>query len=369
MALVARGVEGGSDINVLVDNGATGDMQVMKLAYSTAGNETLIGADANGLDVDVTRMVPGTGATALGKAEDDPAASGDVGVMALVVRRDTAVADAAAGDYQPPHVDAVGSLWVAGSQIEDAVAASGDRGLFVLGVRRDTPTAGAAAGDYHEFEVDATGNLWVAGAQIEDAVAASGDRGHFVLAVRRDVPTSSAAAGDYHEVQVDALGRLWVTGTQAEDAVAGSGDTGQFALAIRRDTPVADAANGDYTGMHVNALGYLRVIDVADETQPSNGTTAALDSDPVIKGSAGVLYGFQGYCAAAGFVQIHNKATAPTAGNVPVIVIPVAAGAAFSLDLGRRARAMSTGISVGFSSTGPTFTDGGNNMWIDVQYI
>lgn len=281
MVLVARGVDSGTGIDVLVDSGATGDMQVMKLAIAAAGSEVMIPATAaDGLLVQVSNaslpsaissVVPGTGATNLGKAEDAVAASGDVGV--------------------------------------------------------------------------------------------------FALAVRRDAPTSSAAAGDYHEVQVDALGRLWVTGTQAEDAVAGTGDTGHFALAIRRDTPVADAAAGDYTGLHVNALGYLRVIDVADETQPTNATTTALDSDPVIKGSAGVLYGFQGYCAAAGFVQIHNKATAPTAGNVPVIVIPVAAGAAFSLDLGRRARAMSTGISAGFSSTGPTFTDGGNQMWIDAQYI
>lgn len=50
-------------------------------------------------------------ATGLLKLEDAAAASGDAGVMALAVRRDTAVTDAsAAGDYHPLHVDALGRL-------------------------------------------------------------------------------------------------------------------------------------------------------------------------------------------------------------------------------------------------------------------
>lgn len=49
MALEARGVDAGSGINVLVDEGSTGDMQITKLAYSAAGSESTIPADANGL--------------------------------------------------------------------------------------------------------------------------------------------------------------------------------------------------------------------------------------------------------------------------------------------------------------------------------
>ncbi len=223
MALTGRGVTGGSDITVLVDPGSGGDMEVVKLGYSALGDQTLIGADANGLDVDVTRIVPGTGATNLGKAEDAAHTSGDVGVMSLGVQKTSAGATASDGDYSP--------------------------------------------------------------------------------------------------YQVDANGRL-------------------------------------------------RVIDVGYEVVPSNSTTTALDNDgPVVKGSAGTLYGFQGYCDAAGFVQVHNKASAPTSSNVPVIVIPVASGAAFSLQLGQSGRAFSTGIAFGFSSTGPTYTDGGSHLWVDAQYI
>ncbi len=258
--------------DVAVNGGTSAQVQYVKLVDGTAnGTNGLPGDSTNGLDVDVTRIVPGVAATSLGKAED-------------------------------------------------AVAGSGDTGVFVLAVRRDTPTSEAAAGDYHEIQVDAVGGLWLAGSQIEDAASQSGDRGVFMLAIRRDTATSGAAAADYHELQVD-------------------------------------------------ATGYLRTIDKSTEVAISNSTTTALDNDgPVVKGSAGTLFGFQGYCDAAGFVQVHDKSSAPTSTNVPVIVIPIAANAPFSLDLSRRGRAFTNGIAFGFSSTGPTYTDGGSHLWVDAQY-
>jgi hypothetical protein len=42
---------------------------------------------------------------------------------------------------------------------EDAVAASGDSGVMALAIRRDTPTSDAAAGDYHALHVDNLGRL------------------------------------------------------------------------------------------------------------------------------------------------------------------------------------------------------------------
>jgi hypothetical protein len=64
-------------------------------------------------DVDVTSVIPGTGASNLGKAEDAVHATGDTGVMALAVRKDTATALAGTdGDYAPLEVDASGRLHV-----------------------------------------------------------------------------------------------------------------------------------------------------------------------------------------------------------------------------------------------------------------
>lgn len=58
-------------------------------------------------------VVPGVGATNLGKAEDNAHASGDVGVMALAVRTDTPVtSSSASGDYEPLHLSAQGALWI-----------------------------------------------------------------------------------------------------------------------------------------------------------------------------------------------------------------------------------------------------------------
>jgi len=63
-------------------------------------------------DVDVLSVVPGTGATNLGKAEDSPHTSGDVGVMALGVQQSADSAMAADGDYVPFQIDESGRLKV-----------------------------------------------------------------------------------------------------------------------------------------------------------------------------------------------------------------------------------------------------------------
>ena len=63
-------------------------------------------------DVDVTSIVPGTGATNLGKAEDAAHTTGDTGVMALGVRNDNLAALAGTdGDYAPLQVNAEGALF------------------------------------------------------------------------------------------------------------------------------------------------------------------------------------------------------------------------------------------------------------------
>ena len=69
------------------------------------------GSDVIGA-VSVTGVTPGVGNTDLGKAEDAVHASGDVGVMGLLVRKDTPVALAAEGAYHPGLVDEAGRIHV-----------------------------------------------------------------------------------------------------------------------------------------------------------------------------------------------------------------------------------------------------------------
>lgn len=75
-------------------------------------------------DVDVLSVVPGTGATNLGKAEDAAHTTGDVGVMALGVRRDTASALGADNDYIPFTMDSIGAVHVSHVQTNKVATSS-----------------------------------------------------------------------------------------------------------------------------------------------------------------------------------------------------------------------------------------------------
>lgn len=103
------------------------------LNVDASGRITTLSAANDGVDignVDVASVVPGTGATNLGKAEDGAHTTGDVGVMALGVRRDTpTVSSGTTGDYEPVSMDANGATWVSLAtkldSTNDAVAIGG----------------------------------------------------------------------------------------------------------------------------------------------------------------------------------------------------------------------------------------------------
>lgn len=99
-------------VSTLVTNGAA----AAAVNIQDGGNSiTVDGA------MSVSSITPGTAATSLGKAEDAPHTSGDVGVMALGVRSDSLTPLAVpAGDYIPPVFDNQGSLRIAGIPITHA---------------------------------------------------------------------------------------------------------------------------------------------------------------------------------------------------------------------------------------------------------
>lgn len=105
----------GTGTTVATDEVAGVHYQAVKLVSGTEDSIDRIGGDAtNGLDVDVTRITPGTAATNLGKAEDAAHASGDVGVMILGVRQDTlSTLSGTDGDYTPISMNANGAVYVA----------------------------------------------------------------------------------------------------------------------------------------------------------------------------------------------------------------------------------------------------------------
>ena len=97
-------------------------------------------------DVDVTSIIPGTGATNLGKSEDAAHTTGDTGVMALAVSNEANTARAADGDYLPIATDTEGNVRVVGNRDHDAVDAGEVVGVGGRAIAHGSnPTAVAAA--------------------------------------------------------------------------------------------------------------------------------------------------------------------------------------------------------------------------------
>lgn len=157
-----------------------------------SGNLNVILAANSGVDigdVDVTSIVPGTGATNLGKAEDAIHASGDVGVMALAVRQDSQVDFGADGDYVPFSINADGELRV---------------------------TTGASAAD---LKVDdaaftiATDSVGVAGFLADETAPDSvdeGDVGAARMTLDRKLLTRIVGATDSNRLDIDSSGHAQV---------------------------------------------------------------------------------------------------------------------------------------------------------------
>ena len=250
---------------------------------------------------------PGTGAADLGKAEDAVHASGDLGVMALVVRKDAATGlSNTDGDYTPLQVDANGYLRVnvaAGSATgtefaEDAAHVSGDKGTLVLVVRKDAAGSLVGAdGDYAPLQVDANGYLKTivsGGIAItefaEDTPHVSADKGQLVFAVRKDVAAALAGTdGDYIPLTTDDTGRVRIAALPANSGV----DIGDVDV-LTEPATAADAAVGlpavvkvigGYDGANVQAVK----TDAAGELQVDIVTLPALPAGANNIGDVDVL--------------------------------------------------------------------------------
>lgn len=329
--------EGTGGVTAATDDcGVAGHTQIVKLAISTDGSATPISADGtNGLDVDVTRVIPGTTSTALGKAEDAAHSSGDTGVMALAVRQDTATQLAGTdGDYSPLITDASGRLHVnvgasalptgaatAAKQpaLGTAGAASADV-LTIQGVASMTPLQIADNGG--SLTVDGTvgisGTVTVGSHAVTNAgtfaVQASqsgtwtvqiGNTANTtpILASLHDGTTKASVAdltnaNPLHVAIVDATGDQIVSfggGTQyTEDAAAAANPVGTATILVRADTPAAvTSADGDNVAQRGTDYGaaYVQVVDSSGnyiDTFGGSGGTAAADGATFTRGTTQV---------------------------------------------------------------------------------
>lgn len=126
---------------VIIVDRATGEP-----AAAGGGAGTSDTTEATQLLVKTAAETTATNSTALAKSEDAAHASGDKGIMALVVRKDTAAALAGAdGDYAPLEVDASGRLWtnVGVSVLPTGAATAALQGAQGTGSTYNPPTGGS----------------------------------------------------------------------------------------------------------------------------------------------------------------------------------------------------------------------------------
>lgn len=118
-------------------------------------------------------------------------------------------------------------------------------------------------------------------------------------------------------------------------------------VAQRRDAETAIAsADGRYALLQTDALGALKVRLPTPTT--SFLTTAATTNATVVSAVPATKFGgfISNTSAAAIYLKFYNKASAPVVGtDVPVDVIPVAAGQRVEFDVGAHGVRFSSGIS------------------------
>lgn len=139
------------------------------MAFNGATWDQLRTDTTNGLDVDVTRVIPGTGATNLGKAIDSLAGATDTGIASLAIRDDTlSTLTPVEGDYVPLRVNSTGALHVTGGgggteYTEDVASPAAIVGGAVMVERDDVLSSlTPVEGDWAALRCSANGALWIA---------------------------------------------------------------------------------------------------------------------------------------------------------------------------------------------------------------
>lgn len=221
--------------------GSTGALHVVHagtLTVTDDGSFTLAansGVDIG--DVDILSIVPGTGATNLGKAEDAAHTTGDTGVMGLAVRRDADTTLVGTdGDYAPLQVDANGYLKV---EIFDGGGSHTIDG---------TVTASNTAGDVAHDSADSGNPVKVGG-------------------VGRIAHPTAVAGGDRADLYMDDLGRVVTVLGVPRDLIAHN----QITLTSTTETTLLAAGGAGV----IHDLVYLKLsnssgtavrVDIRDDT-------------------------------------------------------------------------------------------------------
>lgn len=250
---------GGADSATAVS--ASDPLPVTLISEALAGNldvavaAALPAGDNNIGNIDVLSVIPGVGATNLGKAEDGTHTSGDVGVMALAVRQDTP-GDLSGndGDYEPLQMSG-GRLWVSAAVTTALPAGNNNIG--------DVDIASLP----NEGQQNMAGSISVAIASDQSAIPIS-DGGNTItvdgtVAVSGTVTVQDNASLVDDAAFTPATSRVVMAGAEFDDTTPDSvdeGDGGALRMSGNRNLYIQlrDAA-GNERGAQVNASNALLV--------------------------------------------------------------------------------------------------------------
>lgn len=309
------------------------------------------------------------------------------------------------GDVGPLQVDANGNVKVnvvAGSATnteytEDAASAGGEAGPLVLGVRRDADTSPVSTdGDFHTLVFNSAGALKVEVFDSGDSHTVD-NAGTFAVQVDAALPAGTNAIGklaandgvDIGDVTLN-NGFAGVTGGGVEASALrvtlANDSTGVVSVddnggSLTVDGSVNAAQSGTWTvqpGNTANTTPWL----VTDLPATSGGLSlhktisAASTNGTSVKGSAGHVYGIQAFNtnAAARYLKLYNKASAPTVGTdtpVKVLTIPGNTAGAGLIVESDKGLAFGTGIAFALT-TGVADSDTGavaaNELVVNIDY-
>lgn len=271
-----------------LNGGAVTAQQVQRVAIASRTADgvavDLIGDTSNGLDTDVTRVVPGTGATNLGKAEGAAHTSGDVGVMALGVRQDATAPLGADGAYTPYQLDANGLLKV------NVLAGGGTGGTSLTDDAAFTPAVSAVN---------------PIGAFFDDVAPDSvneGDIGAVRMSANRNLYTTLRdAAGNERGVNVTAGNALTVDGSAVTQPVS--------AASLPLPTGASTAARQDTGNTALAAI--QTAVEIIDDWDESDRAKV----NPIV-GQAGVAAG-------AGAVGVTTQRTTLASDDPAVVALQI----------------------------------------------
>lgn len=329
----------GDGAAVATDTVGGEEFQVAKLAFGTSAEAQRVTAN---------NPLPVTGAFV--KAEDSPAADGDLGIVMLAQRRDSdTAATSTDGDYATLKMDEAGRLKVATQP--GAIAATvgnitANAQTIAVNVERASNitismVATSLVGHNVSFEysnnsTNGTDGNWY-GVQVVRSNANTVEAASGVLAATPAYGWE-ASVNAYKWFRVRATAHT--SGTAAYTLLPGSYATEPIpAVQVTGTQPVSGT---------VTANQGTLVTPTA-----SNINSAATTNATSVKASAGTLYSItvSNTAASARYVKLYNKASAPTVGtDVPVLTIAVPAGGMVNVPFGATGHRLATGIALAITA-------------------